>query len=63
MTLRTPFIARHSVLACALASALAAPAVAQDAGKWRKEERLADVSPRRLTGRSAARLRGGAGTA
>lgn len=34
-------------------------AVAQDAARWRKEDRLAEVEPRRLTGRSAARLRGG----
>ncbi len=34
-------------------------AVAQEAAKWRREDRLADVQPRRLTGRSAARLRGG----
>ncbi|MBP9035960.1 MAG: DUF3604 domain-containing protein [Pseudomonadales bacterium] len=36
MTLRTPVMARHSVLACALASALAAPALAQDAGAHRQ---------------------------
>ena len=34
-------------------------ALAQEAAGWRKDSRLAGVRPRRLTGRSAARVRGG----
>ncbi len=34
-------------------------AFAQEAAGWRKDSRLAGVRPRRLTGRSAARVRGG----